>query len=392
MDSNKVNILLVDDRPENLLALEAILDHLDYNLVKANSGAAALRCLLSGEEFAVIILDVRMAEMDGFETAGLMRGRDKTRSTPVIFLTAFEWDHDRVLQGYSLGAVDYLFQPPVPEILRGKVAVLAELFKKSRDLRRQTAELTAMKEELESFCYSVSHDLRSPLHHIGSFVRAFQQDCASTLDAAGRTYLTRISQCAKKMSTLIDDLLSFSRMARAELQHDCVNMGDLAKETLEELAQETRGRHIDWRIEPLPQVVGDRAMLRQLWANLFSNAAKFTQHCQQAVVEVRCQETPAAEFQFSVQDNGVGFDMKHVDKLFGVFQRLHAAEFEGSGIGLANVRRIVHRHGGRTWAESRTSEGATFYFTLPMCGSERLPNRIPRPYGSDLLVKPDKAG
>src|SRR5206468_7136632 len=188
-----VNILLVDDRPENLLALEAILDHPEYKLVKANSGPAALRCLLREEEFALIILDVRMAEMDGFETAGLMRGREKSRATPVIFLTAFERDHDRVVQGYSLGAVDYLFQPPEPRILRGKVAVLVELFKKSRDLRRQTAELTALKEELESFCSSVSHDLRAPLHHIGSFVRAFRQDCASTLDATGRTYLTHIS-------------------------------------------------------------------------------------------------------------------------------------------------------------------------------------------------------
>src|SRR5947207_3532427 len=239
MESNKVNILLVDDRPENLLALEAILDHPEYNLVKANSGAAALRCLLREEEFAVIILDVRMADMDGFETAGLMRGREKTRSTPVIFLTAFERDQDRVVQGYSLGAMDYLFQPPEPEIRRCKVAVLVELFKKSRDLRRQTAELNAMKEELESFCYSVSHDLRSPLNHIGSFVRAFQEDCASTLDAMGRTYLTRISHSSKKMSALIDDLLSFSRMARAELQQGRVNMDDLVKETLEELAQET---------------------------------------------------------------------------------------------------------------------------------------------------------
>ena len=189
------------------------------------------------------------------------------------------------------------------------------------------------------------------------------------------------------MSALIDDLLSFSRMARAELQHGCVNMGELVKETLENLARETKCRPIDWRIEPLPQVLGDRAMLRQLWANLLSNAAKFTQHCQEAVVEVRCEETPAAEFQFSVRDNGVGFDMEYVDKLFGVFQRLHPEEFEGSGIGLANVRRIVHRHGGRTWAEGKIGQGATFYFTLPMNGSEGWPKRIAEPYGADLLMR-----
>jgi two-component system, sensor histidine kinase and response regulator len=386
MDSRKVNILLVDDRPENMLALEVLLEHPEYNLVKARSGPEALRRLLGEEEFAVIILDVRMAEMDGFETAALLRGRDKTRDTPIIFLTAYERDHDQVLQGYSLGAVDYLFKPPEPPILRAKVAVFVELFKKGRDLREQAAQLKVLTEELESFCYSVSHDLRAPLIHVHGFVQAFRQDCASTLDSTGQNYLARISESAKKMGRLIDDLLLFSRMARTELEHDHVHMSELVEETLAELARDTAGRNIEWKIESLPEVAGDRAMLKQIWVNLLSNAAKFTRQSDPAVVRVRCEKTRDAELQFSVHDNGVGFDMKQADKLFGVFQRLHQDEFEGSGVGLANVRRIVHRHGGRTWAEGKVSEGATFYFTLPAGTAQNmatrpsprdLPNRLP---------------
>jgi two-component system, sensor histidine kinase and response regulator len=327
-----------------------------------------------------------MAEMDGFETAALLRGRDKTRDTPIIFLTAYERDHDQVLQGYSLGAVDYLFKPPEPPILRAKVAVFVELFKKGRDLREQAAQLKVLTEELESFCYSVSHDLRAPLIHVHGFVQAFRQDCASTLDSTGQNYLARISESAKKMGRLIDDLLLFSRMARTELEHDHVHMSELVEETLAELARDTAGRNIEWKIESLPEVAGDRAMLKQIWVNLLSNAAKFTRQSDPAVVRVRCEKTRDAELQFSVHDNGVGFDMKQADKLFGVFQRLHQDEFEGSGVGLANVRRIVHRHGGRTWAEGKVSEGATFYFTLPAGTAQNmatrpsprdLPNRLP---------------
>src|SRR5688572_13387654 len=364
--TSQANILLVDDRPENLLALQAVLEHPEYNLVKATSGPEALRCLLQEEEFAVIVLDVRMEGMDGFQTAALLRERDKTRHTPIIFLTAQVRDSTHVLEGYSLGAVDYLFNPPEPAILRAKVPVFVELFKQRQELRRQTAALTASNAELESFCYSVSHDLRAPLRHVAGYVQMLQEDCASTLDETGRKYLNAIDKAARKMGALIDDLLSFSRMMRAELHRARVNMNDLVKETLQELKLDTQGRKIDWKIDPLPEVLGDRSMLKQVWVNLLSNAAKYTRHCDHAVVHVRCDRTRDGELEFSVLDNGAGFDMKHVDKLFGVFQRLHREEeYEGTGIGLANVRRIVHRHGGRTWAEGKLNEGAVVYFTLP---------------------------
>jgi two-component system, sensor histidine kinase and response regulator len=364
--NSKVNILLVDDRPENLLALQAILEHPEYNLVQASSGPEALRCLLQEEEFAVIVLDVKMDGMDGFETAAFLRERDKTRHTPIIFLTAYVRETNRVLEGYSLGAVDYLFKPPKPAILRAKVAVFVELFKQRYDLRRHAAALTAANEELESFCYSVSHDLRAPLRHVVGFVDMLHQDCASTLDDTARNYLSAIAGAASKMSALIDDLLSFSRMMRAELHSAQVNMHELVTETLQDLTPDTQGRRIDWKIGPLPEVAGDRSLLKQVWVNLLSNAVKYTRRRDHATVEVRCEKTGDGELEFCVQDNGAGFDMRHADKLFGVFQRLHQEEeYEGTGIGLANVRRIVHRHGGRTWGEGKLNEGATFYFTLP---------------------------
>jgi light-regulated signal transduction histidine kinase (bacteriophytochrome) len=364
--NSKVNILLVDDRPENLLALQTILEHPEYNLVKASSGPEALRCLLQEEEFAVVVLDVKMDGMDGFQTAAFLRERDKTRHTPIIFLTAYVGDTKRVLEGYSLGAVDYLFKPPEPAILRAKVAVFVELFKQRHDLRRQAAAVTATNEELESFCYAVSHDLRAPLRHVVGFVQMLHQDCASTLDDTARNYLSAIAKATSKMSVLIDDLLSFSRMMRAELHRARVNMNELVKETLQELTPDTQSRRIDWKIGPLPDVPGDQSMLKQVWVNLLSNAAKYTRRRDHAAVEVRCEKTWDGELEFSVHDNGAGFDMKYVDKLFGVFQRLHQEQdYEGTGIGLASVRRIVHRHGGRTWAEGKLNDGATFYFTLP---------------------------
>src|ERR1051326_7682756 len=215
MDS-RVNILLVDDRPENLLALESILENPAYHLVKAHSGRESLKWLLQEEEFAVIILDVRMADLDGVETAAILRERDKNRLTPIIFLTAYGQDREHMLRGYSLGAVDYLFTPVEPEILRGKVSVFVDLFKKTREIKRQKALLAAAKQELESFCYSVSHDLRAPLRHIDGFVGVLREQCKSALDDACLSYLETISESAIRMDRLINGLLVFSRMSRTD--------------------------------------------------------------------------------------------------------------------------------------------------------------------------------
>jgi signal transduction histidine kinase len=228
----------------------------------------------------------------------------------------------------------------------------------------RTAQLSAANQELESFSYSVSHDLRAPLRHLDGFAELLRKSQAERLDEKGRRHLDVISQSARKMGTLIDELLIFSKMGRQEMLKTCVDMKHIVKEALAQLEHEHAHRKIEWTISELRQVEADPAMLRLVWTNLISNAVKYTNGRDPARIEIGCRET-ATEHIFFVRDNGVGFDMKYADKLFGVFQRLHSeTEFEGTGIGLANVRRIIARHGGRTWAESKVGEGATFYFSL----------------------------
>ena len=230
----------------------------------------------------------------------------------------------------------------------------------------RTAQLAAANRELEAFAYSVSHDLRAPLRHIDGFVDLLQRSIATTLDEQSRHYMASISDAARRMATLIDDLLSFSRMGRYELSRERVDLKPLAQEAIEEIGPETEGRSVCWHVADLPTVMGDRSMLRVVLVNLISNALKFTRPRPQAEIEIGCTPGQGGESVVFVRDNGVGFDMNYADKLFGVFQRLHRAEeFEGTGIGLANVHRIVNRHGGKTWAEGAVDCGATFYFSLP---------------------------
>jgi hypothetical protein len=477
--TDKVNILLVDDRRENLLALEAILGKLDQNLIKATSGGEALKFLLK-QEVAVILLDVDMPHMDGFQTATLIRQREKTRHTPIIFLTAISKSDVHVSQGYLLGGVDYIFKPFVPEVLRSKVLAFAEMFKQRQEVQRQSTllkaerdfaasvldtvagfvlvidvdarilrvnrafeevtgynfdqvdghflydyleekesakdffrqgkghsdcreywlangsirrlvswcstalskeiaengrfvvtgrdmtELRQRTEELEGFTYSVSHDMRAPVRAIDGFTRILIEEYADSLDDEGRRLLEIVRQNTEKMGELIDGLLALSRLGREKLIFSDINMTELAKSAFEE--QKAAGgaqRHIAFKAAELPVAYGDKRLITQVFQNLLANAIKFTRNQPEAKVEVGYQAGPGEDVYF-VRDNGVGFDMDHAQKLFGTFQRLHGAdEFEGSGIGLATVHRIIDRHGGRVWAEAEPNNGAVFYFSLP---------------------------
>jgi two-component system sensor histidine kinase/response regulator len=383
-EDDRVNILLVDDQPANLLALEAMLQGLGQNLVKAESGREALKWLLT-HEFAVILLDVKMPEMDGFETATLIHQRDKSRHTPIIFLTAAEKSETQTVRGYAVGAVDYLVKPVVPEFVRSKVSVFVELAKKTELLRRQTRllqdseqearELAAARadlvrdlehknRELESFSYAVSHDLRAPLRRIESFARALTESRADKLDATGVRFLDRIREASQQMSRLIDDVLHLSRLTRAELRDQELDLSAIVGMILERLQEAEPERNVEVKIRPEVIATGDAQLLRIALHNLLENAWKFTGKQPAARIEFGVTNI-GGEPTFFVRDNGAGFDMSYVERLFGPFQRLHlTSEFPGTGIGLATVQRIIHRHGGRVWAEGTVGQGATFHFTI----------------------------
>ncbi len=234
------------------------------------------------------------------------------------------------------------------------------------DLQQRATQLEGANKELESFSYSVSHDLRAPLRHIDGFAQLLQKRVGSTLDPVAQRHLETISSSARNLGTLIDELLLFCRMGRTEMRQMRVDVAEMINDVIRSLQPDLQGREIDWRIGEMPFVQADPAMLRQVWVNLLSNAVKYSRHRQPAVIAVSYRSDPVEGHVFSVRDNGAGFDMQYADKLFGVFQRLHSPrEFEGTGIGLANVHRIILRHGGRVWAEGAVEVGATFHFALP---------------------------
>ena len=233
------------------------------------------------------------------------------------------------------------------------------------ELLRASDELQAANKELEAFAYSVSHDLRAPLRHMAGFGELLQKNVNAALDDKSQRYMAMILESAKRMGGLIDDLLAFSRIGRVEPQMTLVNLDQLVEEVVAEVKHEAASREIDWRIDPLPLCYGDRSMLKIVLVNLVSNAIKFTRQRARAEIEIGCAKGSEREVVVFVRDNGAGFDMKYVDKLFGVFQRLHHAdEFEGTGIGLATVQRIIHRHGGTVRADGSIDQGATFYISV----------------------------
>jgi K+-sensing histidine kinase KdpD len=251
-----------------------------------------------------------------------------------------------------------------------------EIRKLNNELAKRARDLETSNNELESFAYSVSHDLRAPLRHVVGYSELLQKQASSLLDEKSRRFMETILESSKRMGNLIDDLLAFSRIGRTETKNTLVSLDQLVKEAVAEIGQDTGGRDIVWKIHPLPVAYGDRSMLKLVIGNLLANAVKFTRMRAPAVIEIGCADGED-EVEVFVRDNGAGFDMQYVDKLFGVFQRLHLPEeFEGTGIGLATVRRIIHRHGGNVRAEGGVDQGATIYFSLPKAqdAAERTAN------------------
>lgn len=358
----RARVLVVDDNADLRAYLCGLLAPL-YDVTSAADGQDALEAVRS-QRPEIVISDVMMPRLDGFGLVRALRADPATASLPVILLSARAGEEAAVV-GLGTGADDYLVKPFAARELLARVRTHVEL---ARARRAWTKELERANGELDAFSYSVSHDLRAPLRAVDGFSRILLEEYAAGLDAEGRRLLGLVREGARNMGHLIDDLLAFSRAARGEVNRTKVDMAALARAAFrEQLGDGGEGR-IELRLGGLPEVQGDPALLKQVWGNLFSNAIKYSGRRATPIVEVSGGRE-ADRLVFSVRDNGAGFDSAAAGRLFGVFQRLHSArEFEGTGVGLALVKRIVGRHGGDVWAEGREGEGATFGFWLPLAG------------------------
>jgi two-component system, sensor histidine kinase and response regulator len=390
--ARQMSILIVDDQAAGLLAVEAVLQPLGQRIVRAGSGRAALRQLLR-EDVALILLDVQMPDMDGYETAALIRQRESLRYTPIIFLTAHRTGDVEVIHGYDLGAVDYIFKPLDPVVLRAKVSAFVELARKSELIREQAEqlreqeqearrlaaaraelldqlackhrELQAVNQELEAFSYSAAHDLRDPASSVYGFSELLLNELSGTLGERHLMCLRQVQLASLRMTELIDDLLELSKVSRGALERQPVDFSELARSVAETLERSRPGRSVSFRIDKDLRIDGDPRLLRIVLENLVGNALKFTERTPEPRIEIAMEVRPGGNV-YRVRDNGAGFDMARVGRLFAPFQRLHPeAEFPGTGIGLATVRRIIERHGGRVWAEGAVGQGATVFFTAP---------------------------
>jgi signal transduction histidine kinase len=369
-DTEAANILLVDDRPENLLALEAVLEPLGQRLVRAGSGEDALKHLLT-EDFALILLDVQMPGLDGFDTATHIKSREKTRDIPIIFITAINREPHHAMRGYDTGAVDYIAKPFEPWLLQAKVRAFLELHEKSALLKRQARELARSNAELEEFAYVASHDLQEPLQLVSGFLELLVDRHGEELSGDARDIVRRASTALGRMDALIHDLLRYAQVGSgATRAQQPVELRVVVDGVVAQLAAAIDEAGASVEVGDLPTVDGNPTLLAQLFQNLLSNALKFRRRDVPLEVVVSAERSSdvddRATWIVSVQDNGVGVAPERADKVFAMFERLHSAdEVPGTGIGLAIARKIVERHGGRIWVEASPGGGATLAFTLP---------------------------
>ena len=361
-------LLIVDDEVAQMKALCETLEIEGYLTTGYSSARQALAALREGE-IDMVLTDLMMPEMDGISLLNEARRIDANLAGVVM---TGHGTVDTAVKAMQDGALDYILKPfklthvlsVISRALDVRRLRLENAAMRERE-RRYIAELESANQDLESFSCSVSHDLRAPLRAISGFCNMYLEDYAETIPAAGRNMLDHVVTGAARMDQLIEDLLRFSRFSRQPLVKRTVQLNRIVAKVRADLQPAQTGRAIELKVGNLPTCEGDPSLLEQVFVNLLSNAFKFTRNCQPAVIEVGCNEMQGEAVLF-VRDNGAGFSMQYADKLFGVFQRLHSSnEFEGTGVGLSIVQKIIQRHGGRIWAVSEPSQGATFYFTLP---------------------------
>lgn len=363
-----IKILLVDDRPENLMSLQELIKQPDRELFAAGSGNDALRLLLK-HEFAVVLLDVEMPGMDGYETAALMRGAERTRLVPIIFVTAGDRSEERTFRGYESGAVDFLYKPLNPHTLKCKVDVFVDLYRKSRELesaneqlRLATVLLRDKVTDLEDVNRTLSHDLRAPLRSIQGFSRALAESLEGKLDDETHGHLERVLKAGARMQAMLDDLYRLLKLSGVETSFAPIDTGSLVRDVVENLKADIEAAGVTIAFGTLPTVRGNRTLIAQILQNLIANAIRFRREGQPRI-EIAA-ESRGDNWRFAVRDNGIGIPADDHERMFQLFQRRDNTT-PGTGVGLALCKRAVEKLGGRIWIESQPNVGSTFYFTLP---------------------------
>ena len=406
-------ILLVDDREDNLFSIEAILGTDNYQFVKATSGRQALKILLQEYDFAMILMDVQMPNLNGFETASLIYAREKLRHIPIIFITAHNYGEENIFKGYETGAIDYIYKPINPGLLKAKVSVLVELYQKTHKLLAQEQKLVAINKSLENeinerknseekvralnlellknidhleaankdldrFAFMASHDLQEPLRKIRVFSERLYTSCSDLLDDEGKLCINRIQSSAERMQALIKDIFTFSKVSTEKKSFVLTDLNILVNEVLAQMESTVKEKNASIIVGDMHSLLVNPVLIQPLFYNLISNAIKYSKPGVSPIVKIYSEDSPRQSSvtlaggpntycRIFIEDNGIGFEQKYSEQIFNMFTRLHhSSEYEGTGIGLALCKKIVEEHNGFISAISRVNEGSTFIISLPM--------------------------
>ena len=405
-------ILVVDDREDNLMSIESILQQDGYHFVKATSGRQALKVLLSHIDFALILMDVQMPNLNGFETASLIYEREKLRHIPIIFVTAHDYGDENMFKGYQTGAVDFIYKPINPDFLRMKVSVFVDLYRKTHQLIVQEQKLIAINKSLENeinerklseekvnalnlqllknidkleaankdldrFAFMASHDLQEPLRKILTFSERLNTKFGHQFDDEGKRYISRIKVATERLQILIRDIMTFAKISMEKSSFVVSDLNELVSEVLSEMENVVEEKKATIKVEALPTLYINPTLMRPLFYNLIHNALKYAKTTEEPLVRIYCESesltglNPRDESKkycrIFVEDNGIGFDQKYAEQIFEMFKRLHHHdEYEGTGIGLAFCKKIVEQHEGFISARSALDKGSTFIISLPI--------------------------